>query len=115
MSCQLPDLVSFLHSFAPPVAVADFGLSRIKDHAQLVNSRAGLEGTVEYAAPEVLRGEPYTEKCDIWSYAVLLWELLHRQRPYADTDVPIYILMCVAARMGWGVGHGFAPVVLCIP
>lgn len=81
----------------PLVAVADFGLSRIKDHAQLINSRAGLEGTVEYAAPEVLRGEPYTEKCDIWSYAVLLWELLHRQRPYADTDVPIYILMCVAA------------------
>ncbi|GLC33191.1 hypothetical protein PLESTB_000360900 [Pleodorina starrii] len=75
------------------VKVADFGLSRIKDHAQLINSRAGLEGTVEYAAPEVLRGEPYTEKCDIWSYAVLLWEIIHRQRPYADADVPIYILM----------------------
>eukprot|EP00198_Chlamydomonas_reinhardtii_P011501 XP_001700838.1 predicted protein [Chlamydomonas reinhardtii] len=75
------------------VKVADFGLSRIKDHAQLINSRAGLEGTVEYAAPEVLRGEPYTEKCDIWSYAILLWELIHRQRPYADADVPIYILM----------------------
>ncbi len=26
------------------VKVADFGLSRIKDHAQLTNSRAGLEG-----------------------------------------------------------------------
>ncbi|GFR41489.1 hypothetical protein Agub_g2180 [Astrephomene gubernaculifera] len=75
------------------VKVADFGLSRIKDHAQLINSRAGLEGTVEYAAPEVLRGEPYTEKCDIWSYAVLLWEIIHRQRPYADADVPVYILM----------------------
>jgi hypothetical protein len=33
--------------------VADFGLSRIKDHAQMINSRAGLEGTVEYCAPEV--------------------------------------------------------------
>lgn len=42
---------------------------------------------------QVLRGEPYTEKCDVWSYGVLLWELLHRQRPYADTDVPIFILM----------------------
>jgi len=75
------------------VKVADFGLSRIKDHAQLINSRAGLEGTVEYCAPEVLRGEPYTEKCDIWSYGVVLWELLNRQRPYADADCHIYVLI----------------------
>ncbi|GAX75524.1 hypothetical protein CEUSTIGMA_g2967.t1 [Chlamydomonas eustigma] len=75
------------------VKVADFGLSRIKDHAQLTNSRAGLEGTVEYCAPEVLRGEPYTEKCDIWSFGVVLWELLTRQRPYADADVPVFLLM----------------------
>lgn len=76
---------SLLVSARFEVKVADFGLSRIKDHAQLVNSRAGLEGTVEYCAPEVLRGEPYTEKCDIWSYGVVLWELFNRQRPYADT------------------------------
>ena len=38
---------------APPLAVR-----------QLQNSRAGLEGTIEYCAPEVLRGEPFTEKCD---------------------------------------------------
>ncbi|KAG1665785.1 hypothetical protein FOA52_002880 [Chlamydomonas sp. UWO 241] len=75
------------------VKVGDFGLSRIKDHAQLVNSRAGLEGTVEYCAPEVLRGEPYTEKCDVWSYGVVLWELFNRARPFADADVPIFLLM----------------------
>lgn len=75
------------------VKVADFGLSRIKDHAQLTNSRAGLEGTIEYCAPEVLRGEPFTEKCDVWSFGVVLWELIHRQRPYADADVPIFLLM----------------------
>lgn len=56
-------------------------------------SRAGLEGTVEYCAPEVLRGEPYTEKCDIWSYGIVLWELFNRQRPYADADCHIYVLI----------------------
>ncbi|KAI8464201.1 MAG: kinase-like domain-containing protein, partial [Monoraphidium minutum] len=75
------------------VKVADFGLSRIKDATHLQNSRAGLEGTIEYAAPEVLRGEPYTEKCDVWSFGVVLWELLTRARPYADMDVPVYLLM----------------------
>lgn len=56
-------------------------------------SRAGLEGTIEYCAPEVLRGEPYTEKCDVYSFGVVLWELLLRQRPYSDAEVPVFLLM----------------------
>ncbi|KAI8464512.1 MAG: kinase-like domain-containing protein, partial [Monoraphidium minutum] len=75
------------------VKVADFGLSRIKDATHLFNSRAGMEGTVEYCAPEVLRGESYTEKADVYSFGVVLWELLARARPYSDLDVPIYMLI----------------------
>lgn len=60
---------------------------------QLQVSRAGLEGTIEYCAPEVLRGEPYTERCDIYSFGVVLWELLLRQRPYSDAEVPVFLLM----------------------
>lgn len=29
----------------------------------------------------------------MFSFGVVLWELIHRQRPYADADVPVYILM----------------------
>lgn len=61
--------------------------------SQLQVSRAGLEGTIEYCAPEVLRGEPYTERCDIYSFGVVLWELLLRQRPYSDAEVPVFLLM----------------------
>jgi serine/threonine protein kinase len=35
------------------IKVADFGLSRIKETAHVVSSKAGLEGTIEYSAPEV--------------------------------------------------------------
>jgi serine/threonine protein kinase len=41
----------------------------------------------------VLRGEPYTERCDVYSFGVVLHELLTRQRPYADQDVPVFLLM----------------------
>ena len=60
---------------------------------QLQVSRAGLEGTIEYCAPEVLRGESYSEKCDIWSFGVVLWELLMRERPYSDADVPVLLMV----------------------
>jgi serine/threonine protein kinase len=62
-------------------------------HHQLQVSRAGLEGTVEYCAPEVLRGESYSETCDVWSFGVVLWELLTRQRPYSDSDIPIFLMV----------------------
>lgn len=66
--------------------------------AQVQLSRSGVEGTVEYCAPEVLRGEPFTEKCDIWSFGVVLWELLERRRPYADAEVPHFLLMIRVGR-----------------
>ena len=38
-------------------------------------------GTFSWAAPEVLLGKPCTEKVDIYSYGVLLWELSAGEAP----------------------------------
>lgn len=57
--------------------VADFGLSRTVDW----NMTQGA-GNMFYLAPEVFRGDRYTESADTFSYGVLLWELLARERPY---------------------------------
>jgi len=32
-------------------------------------------GTVRWTAPEILKGEKYTEKVDVYSYGIILWEL----------------------------------------
>lgn len=45
------------------------------------------------AAPQVLRGESYTEKCDVWSFGVVLWEMLQRKRPYAELEMPPFLMM----------------------
>ena len=39
-------------------------------------------GTVGWMSPEMIRHEPCSEKVDVWSYGVLLWELLMQERPY---------------------------------
>ncbi|KAG6591461.1 Serine/threonine-protein kinase EDR1, partial [Cucurbita argyrosperma subsp. sororia] len=55
------------------VKVCDFGLSRVKQNTFL--SSKSTAGTPEWMAPEVLRNEPANEKCDVYSFGVILWEL----------------------------------------
>ena len=35
-----------------------------------------------YAAPEIINGEKYNEKCDIWSYGIVLYDLYFGDLPY---------------------------------
>ncbi|KAL2610064.1 hypothetical protein R1flu_028637 [Riccia fluitans] len=63
------------------VKVADFGLSRFKGNTFL-SSRSGA-GTPEWMAPEVLRDEQSNEKSDVYSYGVVLWELITMQQPWS--------------------------------
>ncbi|KAL6054770.1 putative serine/threonine-protein kinase/receptor [Balamuthia mandrillaris] len=65
------------------VKVADFGISRTKDMTTSVAMTA--VGTAQWAAPEVLREEKYTEKADVYSFGIIMWELLARQEPYPGT------------------------------
>ncbi|KAJ4837979.1 hypothetical protein Tsubulata_037847 [Turnera subulata] len=62
------------------VKVCDFGLSRMK-HNTFLSSKS-TAGTPEWMAPEVLRNEPANEKCDVYSFGVILWELVTCQIPW---------------------------------
>jgi serine/threonine protein kinase len=45
-------------------------------------------------APEVLANQAYNEKADVYSYAIILWELLTRLCPY-DKMAPIQCALAV--------------------
>jgi serine/threonine protein kinase len=62
--------------------VCDFGLSRVRRSTWL--SSKSQAGTPEWTAPEVLRSQSYNEKSDVYSYGVILWELVTNEEPWAD-------------------------------
>eukprot|EP00268_Persea_americana_P046749 TRINITY_DN4829_c0_g1_i8.p1 TRINITY_DN4829_c0_g1~~TRINITY_DN4829_c0_g1_i8.p1 ORF type:complete len:1087 (-),score=268.39 TRINITY_DN4829_c0_g1_i8:727-3636(-) len=66
------------------VKVCDFGLSRMK-HNTFLSSRS-TAGTAEWMAPEVLRNEPSDEKCDVYSFGIILWELSTLQQPWGGMN-----------------------------
>lgn len=74
------------------VKVADFGLSRYKSK---LYGEYTFVGTPFWAAPEVIRHEDYDEKADVYSYAIVLWELVERKDPYENVN-PFQVPLLVA-------------------
>jgi serine/threonine protein kinase len=75
------------------VKIADFGLSFLfpnseegANSAEYDTSRVplGCVGTHHWIAPEVLRGEEYSQAADVYSFGIILWEMIHRKIPYHD-------------------------------
>ncbi|KAF0899530.1 hypothetical protein E2562_020741 [Oryza meyeriana var. granulata] len=63
--------------------VSDFGLARLCDREKThLTMTGGGRGTPGYAAPELWMPVPVTHKCDVYSYGMLLFEILGRRRNY---------------------------------
>jgi hypothetical protein len=63
--------------------VADFGLSRVlDDEEQAEQNKLTACGTPAWTAPEIVRMERYTDKVDVFSFGVVMWELIAREEPY---------------------------------
>lgn len=76
-------LVNLRDPQRPICKVGDFGLSRIKRNT-LVSG--GVRGTLPWMAPELLNGNSsrVSEKVDVFSFGISMWELLTGEEPYAD-------------------------------
>jgi hypothetical protein len=64
------------------IKLCDFGSARALANASLMTMGVG---TMQYMAPEVLNGDvDYDAKVDVYSFGVLLWELLAAATPFAQ-------------------------------
>jgi len=69
------------------VKVADFGLSRIRPGSVEALPTASWAGTIAYMAPEILRGDSgCTEGSDIYSFGVVLWEMVTGHLPWRGLE-----------------------------
>lgn len=64
--------------------VADFGLAEKIPDASIGREKLAVVGSPFWMAPEVLRDEPYNEKADVFSYGIILCEIIARIQ--ADPD-----------------------------
>ncbi|KAL3637610.1 hypothetical protein CASFOL_018778 [Castilleja foliolosa] len=76
-------LVNMKDPSRPICKVGDFGLSKIK-RTTLVSG--GVRGTLPWMAPELVIGtsNKVSEKVDVFSFGIVLWEILTGEEPYAN-------------------------------
>ncbi|KAK8655888.1 hypothetical protein V6N13_108453 [Hibiscus sabdariffa] len=61
------------------VKVADFGISCLESQC---GSAKGFTGTYRWMAPEMIKEKHHTKKVDVYSFGIVLWELLTALTPF---------------------------------
>jgi serine/threonine protein kinase len=69
------------------VKLADFGLAKLRDSVR-VTKTGGTLGTAGYMSPEQLRGEDVDERSDIFSFGVVLYEMITGRLPFQAEHEP---------------------------
>ncbi|RAL40691.1 unnamed protein product [Cuscuta campestris] len=79
------------------VKVADFGIARFLNKGGVMTAETG---TYRWMAPEIMNHQPYDQRADVFSFGIVLWELLTSKVPY-DNMTPIQAAV--------GVNQGLRP------
>ncbi|NXM31841.1 ANKK1 protein, partial [Oxyruncus cristatus] len=112
--------MNFLHSMTPPllhldlkpgnilldgnmhVKISDFGLSKWMEQSsrmQYIESSA-LRGTLSYIPPEMFlqNSKPPGTKYDVYSFGIVIWEVLMQKKPYAGANMMAIIVKVAAGK-----------------
>ncbi|XP_063683689.1 mitogen-activated protein kinase kinase kinase 7-like [Bolinopsis microptera] len=92
---EITEAISYLHNRSPkPIIHRDLKSSNIllkDDHIKICDFgtacdihtlMSNAKGTVAWMAPEVITTTDYNEKCDVYSFGIVMWEVLMRRVPF---------------------------------
>jgi serine/threonine protein kinase len=65
--------------------VSDFGLSRPLSETLVGTTKSNI-GPIRWMAPESLSFNEYSKASDIWSFGIVVWEIITRKEPHTDID-----------------------------
>ena len=72
--------------------VSDFGTARFLKSSTVASKTAG---THRWMAPEVAQDDVINKKCDVFSYALVVWELMEHNIPYPEARTDIMASMAI--------------------
>ncbi|KAL6856979.1 hypothetical protein ACP4OV_018361 [Aristida adscensionis] len=87
------------------VKIADFGVAR---HGSLEGQMTAETGTYRWMAPEIINHQPYDHKADVFSFAIVLWELATSKVPY-DNMTPLQAALGVRQGLRLEIPAGVHP------
>jgi eukaryotic-like serine/threonine-protein kinase len=76
------------------VKLVDFGIARIEDEAN-VTLPSQVMGTIQYMSPDQINGKPIDGRSDVFSMAVVLFQLLTGKLPFAGKDTGSTLLKII--------------------
>ena len=66
--------------------LSDFGFSRVVDNPDQ-SQKLTLLGSPLYTAIEILKGNQFSNKCDVWSLGIVFYEMLEGKTPWTGKDL----------------------------
>jgi serine/threonine protein kinase len=80
--------------------ITDMGLCKPADCNTSENAKSKIYGILPYIAPEILRGQNYTKAADIYSFGIIMYEVISGLLPYYDVghDVNLAANICKGLR-----------------
>ncbi|GBB97563.1 hypothetical protein RclHR1_03000006 [Rhizophagus clarus] len=82
--------------------ICDLGTSKsaTESPTELTDNDEEIYGIISYVAPEVLQGKKYTKASDIYSFGMIMWEIMVGRRPFwnRNHDIELIIEICDGLR-----------------